>query len=102
MTLTQLRELAEKATPGPWDAQRSAKGNVRVWCKLPEAVLSDPVEGNPLNCDYIAAMNPQTALALIAVAEAAERLAEPSGMTGANLVYLSRALLVLHKLEMPV
>lgn len=71
MTLTELRERADKATPGPW----TLGGGGRDVC-----VRLGPHSGVPRrlwpersdDARYIAACSPEVIKALVAVAEAAE------------------------------
>ncbi len=69
----RLRELAEAATSGPW-----TEDGLEVFTGHPGSPLQLKVaEGySKKEAAFIAAANPSTILALIAKAEAAERLAE--------------------------
>ena len=59
--LGRLRELAEKATPGPWTADPQRPGILRI--------NDDPtcgiLVGQRTNTSFIAAANPQTVLSLL-------------------------------------
>lgn len=72
MTHTELRELADRATPGPWS---DGNGHVLDGRDIPLAECFDELgrQGNSQqNAAYIAACSPEVVKALIAVAEAAE------------------------------
>lgn len=90
--LTELQRLAEEATPGPWEAWSDGPGRPRK--RVGVTMPCEPVEDcgylshcialtqsdHPrLNADangqYIAAMSPDTASKLIAVALAAQAIA---------------------------
>lgn len=78
--LAELRAIAEKATPGPWEhdpngthgkyirTRPGADGQYQIIGALDYA--HDPLP----NADFVAAFSPAVALALVAVAEAAARL----------------------------
>lgn len=80
--LAKLRGLAEKATPGPFDVERRDQGDGDIhyivhggpngddfaWC------LDSLDRRAKSNAAFIAAANPQTVLALVAVVEAAQRV----------------------------
>jgi hypothetical protein len=60
---TKLRELAQNATPGEWDANRHL---VFTGAGVPEWIIANVRSGNAKNdADYIAAANPATVLALL-------------------------------------
>lgn len=92
-SLTELRELADKATPGPWAVDDSDPSDVIVrtaldlrwvanignWSRqlpLPPAADNDRLrqvyEVDIRDARYIAACSPEVVKALVAVAEAAE------------------------------
>lgn len=98
MKPSELRALAEKATPGPWDAARSPEGGLaQCVASFTEVFLAGPVQrpeiymvnstpeidrtvaitGNgptsPDNARYIAAASPDRILKLLAVLDAAKR-----------------------------
>lgn len=80
----RLRELAEKATHGPWVATRKArnpKGKPdEVWTADKERFVAECMQGDPRNgsmgmvadAAYLAALDPDTVLKLLAVVEAAQ------------------------------
>lgn len=76
MNLTELRELADKATPGP---------RLRLWASTTVIApfcedIFDPEVAGPIaaqvNLDFAAACSPERIKALIAVAEAAKGVRE--------------------------
>ena len=110
-TLRAIKELAEKATPGPWEACRSDHGG----CECGTVYIHDTYDlgmvvattthdywGKALaagdvrkaNQLYIAAISPEVIKALVAVAEAAEALApvRTSGSLRVALDQLGRVL----------
>ncbi len=64
---TQLRELAQKASPGPW--YTSAPSEHAVWYDIKDGryLIADTSSGftDDGNAEYIAAANPATVLALL-------------------------------------
>jgi hypothetical protein len=99
LDLDALEGLAKAATPGPWKSERGIEG----WCVETEAA-KDKDGGQHVACycfaeagyvpdadaAFIAAMNPQTVLALIAeVRELRSTLAEMVNQHGGNETYLS-------------
>jgi hypothetical protein len=64
---TKLRELAQKATPGPWYI--SAPGEQAVWHDIKDRryLIADTSNGftDDGNAEFIAAANPATVLALL-------------------------------------
>jgi hypothetical protein len=71
-TLSHLRALAEKATPGPWTScgfaiqREDGRALAEVWLR------NHPATQERADCDYIAAANPQVILALLDALEASE------------------------------
>lgn len=101
-SLTELKELADKATPGPWAVDDSDPSDVIVrtaldlrwvanignWSRqlpLPPAADNDRLrqvyEVDIRDARYIAACSPEVIRALVAVAEATERLTTPGDMS---------------------
>lgn len=76
-SLTELRELADKATPGPW-VDRHPPGD--SWISADVSGLTYIVAKGLDDPDarYIAACSPEVIKALVAVAEAASRQMEES------------------------
>lgn len=70
MTLQQLKEMAEKATPGPW---RHGIHSYHDFVAQNSTDLMICDDGTPDNSRYIAAANPQTVLQLI---ERCEKLSD--------------------------
>ena len=72
----KLKELAEKADPGPWFSHHCGSGrDTECWCKV-VGTIDDPTNekmdsilcagsAGARNADFIAAFNPQVALALL-------------------------------------
>lgn len=78
MNLKKLRELAEKATPGPWVVKyRDKSYQAYHWVESEHGDLGEPEDGGglgtstPENAEYIAAANPVVMLKLLDVVEAA-------------------------------
>lgn len=105
-SLKDLREKAEKATPGPWEKvepdrrfRRSFKFGHANWAKVVskdhEMKLYGELRGNPIpDAEFIAAANPQTILALCdAIDEMAQVLQDIFNSQDPNLAI--RALEVL-------
>lgn len=70
--LNKLKELAQKATPGPWE--QDACGGVYSEARedIPLDIIDDCLQ-SPDDAAYIAAANPQTMLAMIAKIEELEK-----------------------------
>ncbi len=91
---TELRRLAEAATPGPWSlhpisstAVIGAAGYVVAACGGYSSNSRDSGEllsELSANAKLIAAANPQTMQALLDVVDAAERLMRPGGIIPIN------------------
>lgn len=82
MNLSELRKLAEEATPGPWEAQSPTGGRRLDWYidthynqDGPEPVWADDYPVSEDDARFIAALDPQTVLRLLDVAEAAAQVA---------------------------
>jgi hypothetical protein len=76
--LDELQRLAEGATPGPWEAYTDCPGECCWLIRQPEQdeAFTEGVtwpETGKEDAAYIAAMSPDTAKKLIAVARAAEK-----------------------------
>lgn len=86
MNLQRLKELAEKATPGPWVEARPGLLTKGDWDSVfvdDDTDCSDCICYNvevPDDAQFIAACDPQTILKLIAAVEAAREM-EYRGMT---------------------
>jgi hypothetical protein len=65
--LTELKKLAEAATPGPWWCGDHIKENIYAGSNTAPARISRT--NNLLNSRFITAANPQTILQMIAVME---------------------------------
>ena len=63
INIAQLRELAQKATPGPWQANFFRN----IW-----SAASSTDHGNDADFEFIASVNPSTIIALLDVVEAAK------------------------------
>lgn len=73
--LSRLKQLAEAATPGPWEAYGTWVAEVTAHAAGdPEAPDTRLLECDEFNADYIAAANPQTILALLALVEAGQKI----------------------------
>lgn len=89
MSIERLEELARKATPGPWTDERPPKdadGWLRgsIICGTPgrQGVWTRHEGGTYPRSDqrYIAAVDPQTVLAMIAVCMAADKVTHADWM----------------------
>jgi len=70
-TLSELREIAEKAVPGPWKAQAWGDGSNSEDCvnvTAPESEITLAEDVHFPEAAFIATFNPQVVLALLAVA----------------------------------
>jgi hypothetical protein len=85
-TLSRLRGLAEKATPGPWTVHIAGQRGYYT-IEIPESAdherkhMDEPTDGHSVTGpmrDYIAALDPQTVLAMIDCIAAADAMRERS------------------------
>lgn len=77
MDLAALRELAEKATPGPWYQPTNPHVMAGVHARGYGVLASTWGRNLYANAPYLAAVSPEVVLALCDVAEALERIANP-------------------------
>lgn len=91
--LTQLKQAAEKATPGPWE-HKSATHLVlhddgkADWFE--RFVIVNDDEAAKLNLDFIALANPQTVLELVAQLESARAVIQFYAQTPPNSGIIER------------
>ena len=92
MKLTELESVAKAATPGPWTAKDAEDGfgvaydgdEVANLCQCIVVPRANGMLAHPRkDALYIAAMSPDVALKLIAVAQAAKRVAFSNGFDAA-------------------
>ena len=88
MSLDDLEAKAKAATPGPWHSRHYPDCASLV--KMPSDEIQDITR--PEDADFIAALNPTVALALIAVAKAATRLRSDGLYYDADIVTALEAL----------
>lgn len=67
---TRLRELAEKATPGPWQTGSAIYGHdfhetIYVTPEVGHRTICDITDRHSGNAEFIAAVDPQTVIALL-------------------------------------
>lgn len=74
--LSELKALAEAATPGPWSYSSMPSGDTEVFADCGSTIAGFAPKEAPEdyhNAAFIAAANPQTVLALIKTLEEAEK-----------------------------
>jgi hypothetical protein len=91
--IERLRELAEGATPGPWEID----DGLMLYTETPRGTLTLLEMGSENTCDeangrFIATANPAVVLALLDVVEAAERVAGGNEQVRAAMEALTEAL----------
>lgn len=82
--LDELEKLAKEATPGPWSAEQSSAMNPFRVGSSDEWVANGVDLSSDNDMKYIAAVNPNTVLALIAVARAAEGVLHKADTAGVS------------------
>lgn len=82
ISLSRLKALAEKATPGPWQARLFVQAAATPTSKAIDKSKITPLQNTPLgslvtdDANYIAAVYPEVVTAMLRVIEAAQRLQE--------------------------
>ena len=107
MNLASLRQVAAAATPGPWQLYEKGRyfyikgsGSGHTFVLQRRKYMGQGEDSRiSSDCHLIAAMNPQVALALIAVAEAAAKVSPGLDLKHSSIVTLHAALAVLEGME---